>query len=97
MPRRFQSLDPDRSKSDHAAVADRLEVEFRNRFPAEADRGARAVTQFEVTGDEIGVEVREEDVCDAKVVIRGERQILIDVALRVDNGGGTALLVGNDV
>jgi hypothetical protein len=41
--------------------------------------------------------VREEDVCDAKVVIRGERQILIDVALRVDHGGGAGLLVGNDV
>jgi len=43
MPRRFQSLDSDRSKIDHAAVADRLELVFRNRFPAEADGGANAV------------------------------------------------------
>jgi hypothetical protein len=47
--------------------------------------------------DEIGMEVREEDVRDAEIVIRSERQVLIDVALRIDDGCQAARLVGNDV
>jgi len=97
MPRRFQSLDPDRSEIDHRAVANRLEFIFRDRFPTEADDRAHAVAQLEVAGNEIRVEVRQEDVRDTKVVIGRERQILIDVALRIDDSRGTALLISNDV
>jgi hypothetical protein len=31
------------------------------------------------------------------MVFRSERQVLIDVALRIDDGGHAARLVGNDV
>ena len=97
MPRRFQRLDADRSEIDRGALADRFELVFGNRFPAEADDRAHAVAQLEVTGNEIRVEVRQKDVRDSKVVIRRERQILIDVALRIDDSRGTALLISNDV
>ena len=97
MSRRFENLNPDRSEIDRGAVANGPEFVFGNRLPAEADGGAHAVAQFEMTGDEIGVEVREEDVDDAKVVIRRKRQILVDVTLRVDHSGCSAFFVGNDV
>ena len=57
------------------------------RCGAQIDRGAGAVAQLEVPGDEIGVKVREEDVRDPQAVLAGERQVLIDVALRIDDGG----------
>jgi hypothetical protein len=50
-----------------------------------------------MTGDEIGMKVGQEDVANAEVVIRRERQILIDVTLRIDHGGGAAVLVRYDV
>jgi len=97
MPRRFENLDPDRSEIDRGAIPDGLEFIFGNRLPAEADGGAHAVAQFEMTRDEIGVKVRQEDVHDAEVVIRRKRQVLIDVTLRIDDGGRAAFFVGNDV
>jgi hypothetical protein len=62
MSRRLQNLDPDGPKADHRAIADRLEVVFCNRLPPQADGGAGAVAQFEMTGNEVGVKVRQEDV-----------------------------------
>ena len=39
-----------------------------------------------MTRDEIGVEMRQQYVRDAQIVRARERQILIDVALRIDDG-----------
>ena len=97
MPGRLHHLDTNGAKLDDAAVADRLECIFGNRRASEANRRANAVSQFEMTRDEIGMEVREEDVRDAKTVIRSERQVLIDVTLRIDDRCQAARLVGNDV
>ena len=97
MPGRLHHLDAHVTKVDDAVVADRLECIFGNRRASEANRRADAVSQLEMARDEIGMEVREEDVRDAKMVIRSERQVLIDVALRIDDGGQAARLVGNDV
>ena len=62
---------------------------------AEIDRRAGAIAQLEVTGDEVGVEVREEDVRDPQAVLGGEREVLIDVALRIDDGRRVRLLVAD--
>src|ERR1700736_3211656 len=50
-----------------------------------------------MTRDEIGVQVRQEDVCDAKAVRFREGQILIDVALRIYHGGDACLLVADEI
>ena len=50
-----------------------------------------------MAGNEIGVKVCQEHVRNPQVVLRGKRQILIDVTLRIDDGCRAALLVGNDV
>src|SRR5262249_21161101 len=75
----------------------RREGVLRFRRRAEIDRGAGAVAQLEMTGDEVGVEVGEEDVRDAQAVRVGEGQVLIDVALRGDDGCGAGLLVADQV
>ena len=50
---------------------------------AQVDGGATAITQLEVPGDEVGVEMGEEDVRDREAVVGRERDVLPDVPLRV--------------
>jgi len=40
-----------------------------------------------VTRDEVGMQVRQEDVRDTEVVLSGKRQVLLNIPLRVDDGG----------
>ena len=64
---------------------------------AEVDRRAETVAKLEMAGDEVRVEVRQEDVLDLEAVLAGEREIPIDVALRIDDGRHTRLLVTDEV
>ena len=50
-----------------------------------------------MAGDEIGVEMCEEDVLDREAVFGGEGDVLVDVALRIDDGGGGGLFVADQV
>jgi hypothetical protein len=50
-----------------------------------------------VSRQKIRVEMREENVCDAKVMIRREREVLIDVALWIDDSGRAAGFIRHDV
>ena len=50
-----------------------------------------AIAQLEVAGDEVRVEVGEEDVRDREAMLVGEREVLPDVALRVDDRGRAAI------
>jgi hypothetical protein len=43
------------------------------------------------------VEMGEEDVRDPQIVLGGERQVLIDVALRVDDGRDMRLFVADQI
>ena len=61
------------------------------------DGRAAAVAQFEMAGDEVGVEVREEDVTDLEAELVSVVEILLDVALRVDDDGGVAGFVAEQV
>ena len=47
--------------------------------------------------DEVRVQVGQENVLDLEVVLDGERDVAIDVALRVDDGRHTRLLVTDEV
>ena len=64
---------------------------------AEMDGGAAAVAQFQMAGDEVGVEVGEEDVADLEAEFFGVGEVLLDVALRVDDDGGAAGFVAEQV
>ena len=50
-----------------------------------------------MAGDEVGVEVGEEDVADGESVMGGGVEVLLDVALGVDDDGGGGGLVGDEV
>ena len=50
-----------------------------------------------MAGEEIGVQVGEHDVRDPQPVLLGEGQVLLDVALRIDDRGDPGLLVADDV
>ena len=64
---------------------------------AEMNRGAAAVSQFQMSGDEIGVEMGQEYVPDLKPEVRGIVQVLLDVALRIDDDRRRASLVAEKI
>ncbi len=94
---RFQRLQAHVAEFDEVAVGEGSEAIFRLRRRAQIDRRARAVAQLQVAGDEIRVKVREEDVCDRQAVRCGKRNVLIDVALGIHDGGGLGALVANQI
>ena len=61
------------------------------------DGRAATVAQFQMAGDEVGVEVGQEDVADLQAEFLGVGEVLLDVALRVDDDGGRAGLVSEQI
>ena len=61
------------------------------------DGRAAAVAQLQMAGDEVGVEVGEEDMADLEAKFFGVGQILLDVALGVDDDGGRTGFVSEQV
>ncbi len=56
-----------------------------------------AIAQLQMPGNEIGMEMGEEDVPDCERVFGGEFHVLIHVPLRVHNGCRARRLVSNQV
>ena len=50
-----------------------------------------------MAGNEVRVEMGQKDMVDVQMVLGGKRHIHIDVTLRIDDGRGTGLFVGNEV
>jgi hypothetical protein len=94
---RFERLEPDASELDAIAGLQRRECVLGLRGGAQVDRRAGPVAQFQVSGEEVGVEVRKEYVRDAQVVLVGQGQILIDVPLRIDNRRDAAAFVADEI
>ena len=64
---------------------------------AKMDGRAAAVAQFQMAGHEVRVEVGQENMPNCAAELLGIRQVLLDVALRVDDSGATAALVGDEI
>ncbi len=89
----FEHLQAQPREVQGIAVLHWHEGVFRLGAGAEMDGRAATVAQLQVAGDEIGVEVGEENVADLQTKCFGVGQVLLDVALRVDDdGGGTGLV-----
>ena len=97
MSRRLERLQPYLAELDDVAVAQRVHLVLGPGGVPEVDGGADAIAQLEVTGDEVGVEMRQEHVGDAKAALVSEREVLIDVTLRIHDGGDAGLLVAHEV
>ncbi len=63
---------------------------FRSRFFADIDLGAGTLRQFAVPADEVGMQVRLEDVLDPEVLLGGSFQVNINIALRIDDHADSA-------
>ena len=50
-----------------------------------------------MAGDEVGVEVSEEDVANPEVELLGVGQVVLDVALGVDDDGGRGGFVADQI
>lgn len=48
-----------------------------------------------MTGDKIGVEMRQENMLDLKLMLRRKGQILVYVALRIHNGCSASLFISD--
>jgi hypothetical protein len=97
VPGRFERREPYAAELHAVAIVKRRERVLGPRNRAQVDGGACAVAQLEMAGDEVRVEVREEDVRNAEAVPGGEFKVLADVALRIDDGSRARLLVPDQV
>src|SRR5436305_620897 len=93
----FEGLNADLAEGDGCAVVEWSECVLGFGSGSEVDGCVDAVAEFEVAGDEVGVEMGEEDVLDGQRVLLGEGEILCDVALGIDDGGGASLLVSDEI
>jgi hypothetical protein len=50
-----------------------------------------------MSGNKVGVEMRQEDVPDGEPVLRGQFEVLIRIALRVDNGCRAGRFVSDQI
>ena len=97
MARGFERLNADLAEGDGVAFVQWGEGVLGFGCGAEIDGGADAVAEFKVAGDEVGVEVGEEDVLDSGAVFLCEGEVLIDVALGIDDDRGSGGFVANQV
>ena len=86
--RGFQHLQAQAREVERVAVLHGDEGVFRLGARAEMDGGAATVAQFQMAGDEVGVEVGQKDVADLEAEFLGVGQVLLDVALGIDDDGG---------
>ena len=61
------------------------------------DGRAATVAQFQMAGNEVGVKVAEKDVADLEAKFLGVGQVLLDIALRIDDDGGGTGLVSHQI
>src|SRR6516165_7660288 len=97
MSRRLQHDEPHGAEANHGAVRHRHKRVLRTRPRTEMDRGPCPVAELEVTRDEIRMEMRQEHVADPAPESIRIRQILVYVALRVDNRRQAAVLVSDQI
>jgi hypothetical protein len=77
------------------AVGDELVVGIR--ASPQVDGGTRTIAQLEMAGQEIGVEVSQEDVTDLAARLLRHLQITPDIPLWIDDRSDTAAVVGHEV
>jgi hypothetical protein len=97
MSRRFEGLEPHRSQLDAIPVAKRDERVLRLGRGAKIDCRAGAVAQLQMACHEVRMKVCEDDVLNREPVLLGEGQVLIRIALRIDDNRRFGVLVADQV
>src|SRR5215469_6191340 len=97
MPGRFERFEAHAAEFHQSPVAERGETVSRLCGRPEVDRRPCTIAQLQMAGDEVGVQVGQEDVPDLESVLTGKPKIPIDVTLGVDDGSDVGALVPNQV
>ena len=84
--RRFQRLQAHAPEFQNVAIAQRSERVRRFRRGAQINCRAGSIAQLQMAGDKIGVQMRQDYVLDFERVLGGECDVLVYVALRVNDG-----------
>src|SRR3984957_6562557 len=90
--RRFQYLQTQSGEVEHVPVPHRHECVFRLGACSEMNGCVAAVTQLQVPRNEVRMEVGQKDVTDPEAKLLSVRQVLMDIALWVDDDRGAARL-----
>ena len=61
------------------------------------NRCAAAIAQFEMAGHKVGVKVSEEDMTDVEAELFRIGEVLMDIALRIDDDRGRTLFIAEQV
>ena len=89
----FENLQTYTREVQRIAILHRSERVFRLRARPKMDGGAAAVAEFQVAGDEVGMEMSKEYVADLKAEGCRVGQVLLNVALGIDDDrGGTGVI-----
>jgi len=94
---RFQRLQSHASELKNVAIVKRSERVSRFGRRAEINRRAYTVAQFQVPGYEISVEMRQKNVLDLEYVLGGKRNVLVRVALRINDRCRACRFVSNQI
>ena len=97
MAGRFERLQPHAPEFDTITVGKRREGVLCARGSTQIDTRARAVAQLEMPRDEVGVKVGQDHMFDIETVSGRERQVLINVALWIDDCGGACARVPDEI
>jgi hypothetical protein len=92
-----EDLEAHSGKVEGGSIAHGKECIFCLGARAEMNGCVASVAQLEVSGEEVGVEVGEEDVANFEVELLGIDEVLMDIALGIDDDGGAALLISKEV
>jgi hypothetical protein len=83
---RLERLQAHSTKIDDVLVVEGDERVLRSCRRTQVDLCTGAIAKLDVAGNEVGMEVRQEDVLDSQTMLGGEREVLFHVTLRVDDG-----------
>src|SRR3984957_14946183 len=94
---RFQHLQPQPWEAERIPVLHRHKRVFRLGACTEMNGCPTAVTQLQVPGDEVRMEVGQKDVADREAELLSVYQVLLDIPLWVDHDPRSARLVPQQV
>ena len=81
----------------NCAIGERRETVFGLGLRAKINRRAGSIAEFQVSRDEVSVEMRQKYMIDLKMVLRREGEVLLDVALRIDDRCSMGFFVADQV
>ena len=97
MPWRFEKANFQVAELQLLVIFHRLNFEFGLGAATHHNLCTDAVSQFDMSGQKVGVEVCQHDVLNREAQVGGVLQILLDISLRINHQGLFGARVGHKV